>query len=62
MDEVSINKVIKLIGYHSRLTDHGFRHTMSTISYKHGFGSTWIKVQLVHIDKNAEIYTIMHDI
>lgn len=52
MSEASINKVIKLLGYHSRLTGHGFRHTMSTTLHEHGFESAWIEMQLAHIDKN----------
>ncbi len=53
MSEASINKVIKLLGYHGRLTGHGFRHTMSTILHEHGFESTWIEMQLAHVDKNS---------
>lgn len=53
MSEVSINKVIKLLGYHGRLTGHGFRHTMSTILHEHGFESPWIEMQLAHVDKNS---------
>ncbi|MFG5954614.1 tyrosine-type recombinase/integrase, partial [Salmonella enterica subsp. enterica serovar Anatum] len=53
MSEASINKVIKLLGYHGRLTGHGFRHTMSTILYEHGFESPWIEMQLAHVDKNS---------
>lgn len=40
MSEASINKVIKLSGYHGRLTGHGFRHTMSTILHEHDFESS----------------------
>ncbi|WP_426726650.1 tyrosine-type recombinase/integrase [Cronobacter dublinensis] len=53
MSEASINKVIKLLGYHGRLTGHGFRHTMSTILHEHGFDSAWIEMQLAHVDKNS---------
>lgn len=53
MSEASINKVIKLLGYHGRLTGHGFRHTMSTILHEHGFGSAWIEMQLAHVDRNS---------
>lgn len=52
MSEASINKVIKLLGYHGRLTGHGFRHTMSPILHEHGFESAWIEMQLAHVDKN----------
>lgn len=60
MSEASINKVIKLLGYHGRLTGHGFRHTMSTILHEHGFESAWIEIQLAHVDKNSIRGTYNH--
>ena len=60
MSEASINKVIKLLGYHGRLTGHGFRHTMSTILHDYGFESTWIEMQLAHVDKNSIRGTYNH--
>ena len=60
MSEASINKVIKLLGYHGRLTGHGFRHTMSTILHEHGFESAWIEMQLAHVDKNSIRGTYNH--
>lgn len=53
MSDASINKVIKMLGYHGRLTGHGFRHMMSTILHKHGFESARIEMQLAHVDKNS---------
>ncbi|VUC76701.1 putative site specific integrase [Raoultella terrigena] len=53
MSDASINKVIKMLGYHGRLTGHGFRHMMSTILHEHGFESAWIEMQLAHVDKNS---------
>jgi integrase len=52
--------VIKLLGYHGRLTGHGFRHTMSTILHEHGFESAWIEMQLAHVDKNSIRGTYNH--
>lgn len=52
MSEASINQVIKRIGYGGKLTDHGFRHSLSTILYEKGYDSDWIEIQLAHIDKN----------
>ncbi|MDM1844189.1 tyrosine-type recombinase/integrase [Serratia ureilytica] len=49
----SINQIIELLGYKGRLTGHGFRHTMSTILHEQGYDSTWIEMQLAHVDKNA---------
>lgn len=60
MSEGSINKVLKLIGYHGKATGHGFRHTMSTILHEHGFDSAWIELQLAHVDKNSIRGTYNH--
>ncbi|QGY27436.1 tyrosine-type recombinase/integrase [Pantoea cypripedii] len=48
----SVSQVIELLGYKGRATGHGFRHTMSTILHEQGFNSTWIEMQLAHVDKN----------
>lgn len=53
ISDASINKVIAKIGYKGRLTGHGFRHMMSTILHEKGFDSTWIELQLAHVDKNS---------
>ncbi|QKJ48694.1 tyrosine-type recombinase/integrase [Proteus vulgaris] len=53
ISEASINKVIEKIGYKGRLTGHGFRHMMSTILHEKGFDSSWIELQLAHVDKNS---------
>ncbi|KFF68755.1 tyrosine-type recombinase/integrase [Pectobacterium brasiliense] len=60
MSDAAINKVIKMLGYHGRLTGHGFRHTMSTILHEHGFNSAWIETQLAHVDKNSIRGTYNH--
>ncbi|NIG74933.1 tyrosine-type recombinase/integrase [Klebsiella sp. Ap-873] len=60
MSEASINQVIKRIGYAGRLTGHGFRHTLSTILHEHDFESTWVEMQLAHIDKNSIRGTYNH--
>lgn len=36
------------MGYHSRVTVHGFRRTASTILNEHGFNRDWIERQLAH--------------
>ncbi len=53
MSDASINKVIKMLGYHGRLTGHGFRHIMSTVLHEHGFESASIEIQFAHVDKNS---------
>lgn len=60
MSEASINQVIKRIGYDGRLTGHGFRHTLSTILHEHAYDSSWIEMQLAHIDKNSIRGTYNH--
>ena len=60
MSEGSINKVLKLIGYHGKATGHGFRHTMSTVLHEQGFDSAWIELQLAHVDKNSIRGTYNH--
>ncbi|WP_317179880.1 tyrosine-type recombinase/integrase [Lelliottia amnigena] len=60
MSEASVNQVIKRIGYGGKATGHGFRHSMSTILHEHGFESTWIEMQLAHVDKNSIRGTYNH--
>jgi integrase len=40
------------LGYHSRVTVHGFRGTASTILNEHGFNRDWIERQLAHVEWN----------
>ena len=60
MSEASINQVIKRIGYGGKVTGHGFRHSLSTILHENGFDSTWIEMQLAHVDKNSIRGTYNH--
>ncbi|ELA3610277.1 tyrosine-type recombinase/integrase [Klebsiella pneumoniae] len=60
MSEASINQVIKRIGYGGQLTGHGFRHMMSTLLHEQGFDSSWIEIQLAHVDKNSIRGTYNH--
>jgi integrase len=41
------------LGYHSRMTVHGFRGTASTILNEHGFNRDWIERQLAHTDRDS---------
>lgn len=56
----SVSQVIELMGYKGRATGHGFRHSMSTILHEHGFESSWIEMQLAHVDKNSIRGTYNH--
>lgn len=47
-------------GMYSSITEHGFRHTMSTILHEEGFNTAWIETQLAHVDKNAIRGTYNH--
>lgn len=40
------------LGYHGRLTIHGFRGTASTILNEHGFPPDYIERQLAHVESN----------
>ncbi len=48
-----VSQLIELLGYKGRATGHGFRHIMSTILHEQVFDSSWIEMQLVHVDKNS---------
>ncbi|HIH5690457.1 TPA: tyrosine-type recombinase/integrase, partial [Serratia marcescens] len=60
MSEASINQVIKRIGYGGKVTGHGFRHMFSTILHEQGFSTTFIELQLAHVDKNTIRGTYNH--
>nr|WP_310615880.1 tyrosine-type recombinase/integrase [Pantoea cypripedii] len=60
MSEATINQVIKRVGYDGRATGHGFRHTMSTVLHEQGYNSSWIEVQLAHVDRNSIRGTYNH--
>jgi integrase len=40
------------MGYHSRMTGHGFRGLASTILNENGFAADWIERQLAHSERN----------
>jgi integrase len=60
ISEMTMNLLIRRIGYSGRATGHGFRHTMSTILHEQGFNSSWIELQLAHVDKNSIRGTYNH--
>lgn len=41
------------LGYHSRMTGHGFRGLASTALNENGFNSDWIERQLAHTEQNS---------
>jgi integrase len=41
------------LGYHSRMTGHGFRGLASTILNENGFNSDWIERQFAHVEQNS---------
>ena len=53
-------RIIKLLGEESRATGLGFRHSMSTNLHKEGYESSWIEMQLAHVDKNRIRGTYNH--
>ncbi|MGA7778586.1 MAG: integrase arm-type DNA-binding domain-containing protein [Paraburkholderia sp.] len=52
MSENTILFALYRLGYHSRMTGHGFRGLASTILNEHGFSSDWIERQLAHIERD----------
>ncbi|MDC9595187.1 tyrosine-type recombinase/integrase, partial [Xenorhabdus sp. IM139775] len=60
MSAMTLNTLIKRIGYAGRVTGHGFRHTMSTILHEQGYNTAWIETQLAHVDKNSIRGTYNH--
>lgn len=52
INEGTLLKLIKIIGYHDKVTPHGFRHTASTILNERGYNSDWIERQLAHGDRD----------
>ncbi|MFC0226327.1 tyrosine-type recombinase/integrase [Serratia aquatilis] len=60
ISEMTLNVLIRRIGYGGRVTGHGFRHTMSTILHEQGYNTAWIETQLAHVDKNSIRGTYNH--
>lgn len=60
ISEMTMNVLIRRIGYGGRATGHGFRHTMSTILHEQGYNTAWIELQLAHVDKNSIRGTYNH--
>lgn len=47
--DMTINMMLKRLGYNGRQTAHGFRHLLSTELHERGYNPDWIEVQLAHI-------------
>ncbi len=52
MSENTILYALYRMGYHSRMTGHGFRGLASTILNEHGFDKDWVERQLAHEDED----------
>jgi integrase len=52
LSENTILYALYRMGYHSRMTGHGFRGVASTILNENGFNSDWIERQLAHTEQN----------
>lgn len=53
MSENTILFALYRMGYHSRMTGHGFRGLASTILNEHGFNRDWIERQLAHTERDS---------
>lgn len=47
--DMTINMMLKRLGYSGKQTAHGFRHLLSTALHERGYNPDWIEVQLAHI-------------
>ncbi len=52
MSENTVLYALYRMGYHGRMTGHGFRGLASTILNENGFDSDWIERQLAHVEGN----------
>src|SRR6202008_3871698 len=52
MSENAVLYALYRMGYHSRATGHGFRHTASTILNEQGWQADVIERQLAHMERN----------
>jgi integrase len=60
ISDMSLNVLIRRVGFGGRTTGHGFRHTMSTILHEQGYNTAWIELQLAHVDKKTIRGTYNH--
>jgi len=60
MSENTMIYAIYRMGYHTRTTGHGFRHTASTILNEHGFKADVIERQLAHAERKKVRGTYNH--
>lgn len=52
ISDVTLLKVIKILGYQGEVVPHGFRATASTILNENSFGADVIERQLAHVEQN----------
>jgi integrase len=53
MSNNTILGALKRMGYHGRMTGHGFRGLASTILHEQGYNHEHIELQLAHAPRNA---------
>ncbi|WP_232457313.1 tyrosine-type recombinase/integrase [Burkholderia ubonensis] len=53
MSENTVLYALYRMGYHSRMTGHGFRGLASTIVNEHNFNRDWIERQLAHSERDS---------
>ncbi len=53
MSENTVLYALYRMGYHSRMTGHGFRGLASTILNENGFNRDWIERQLAHTERDG---------
>ena len=53
LSEGAIRKALDRLGFLEETTQHGFRHTASTILNEMGYNADWVERQLAHKDPNS---------
>ncbi|HGO5397603.1 TPA: tyrosine-type recombinase/integrase [Klebsiella oxytoca] len=60
MTSTAVLQLIYRMGYTTKASAHGWRHTFSTILNEKGFNRDWIEMQIAHVDRNNTRGTYNH--
>lgn len=53
MTSTTVLQLIYRMGYTTRVSSHGWRHTFSTVLNERGYNRDWIELQIAHVDGNS---------
>lgn len=51
--KTTVLQLIYRMGYTTRVSSHGWRHTFSTVLNERGYHRDWIELQIAHVDGNS---------